>query len=141
MTSLLTSPWIVGFTISVLLGALIVPGIKALLGLGVPLPTKEQIGKGIPGWITGMVERFFFMIVVADSQTGLGDASVAMMVWLTLKLGANWGRQDMTFMSDDDTRRKFVNGGFVALLSGLVSMLFAIAGGFAVRCGVRLCFP
>jgi hypothetical protein len=53
----------------------------------------------------------------------------AMMGWLALKLATNWNRKDM---ESDPKARPFA---FTALLSGLVSMLFAALGGLICRGG------
>jgi hypothetical protein len=70
-------------------------------------------------WLTGIVERAFFTVVLAFDVSG---ASTAMMAWLTVKMLPNWNRTT----ADPP-------GAFTALLAGLVSLFFALVGGLICR--------
>ena len=115
--------WIIGFAISLGVGLVIV-GLAHKWShsyLGVQRPK----GNAVAPWLLGLVERFFFTLVVAFDVTG---AAVGMMAWLAVKMGANWGRVigDPTDQVGQMLRARQAIG---ALLLGLLSMTFALIGG------------
>jgi len=80
----------------------------------------------VPPWITGIVERTFFVVAVGVELSGVGTAMIG---WLALKLATNWNHPDF---EHGPQARAFA---FAALLGGLVSMLFATIGGLIARAG------
>ncbi len=90
--------------------------------LGVSKPVSDI--KGVPSWLTGVIERLFFTVVVAYNLTG---AAIGMIGWLTLKMVTHWNRP-----TPESDRTRIVNA-FAALLAGIISMLFAIVGGLMIR--------
>lgn len=86
-------------------------------------PAGGGTGKPVPGWLTGIIERLFFMIVVA---VNVAAAPSAMIGWLALKLATNWNHPDWKDTPDARTHA------FCALLAGLISMMFAMAGGLLI---------
>lgn len=110
--------------------ALIGGGIGTPLALNVirkqqGITEAPELPKGaprpVPGWLTGLIERLLFTWLVALSVSG---TAVAMIAWLSIKLAAGWNRPEGE-MSVAIWRGKASS----ALLAGVVSMLFALAGG------------
>ena len=120
--------WIVGLSISLALGALCTWAFLKLLRKYVGLPQKAKEGASVPAWLTGVVERLFFAVLVGLNVAG---APAAMVAWLALKLATNWNHPDW---KDKPEARSYA---FSALLAGLVSMLFALLGGLV--CAGKLC--
>jgi hypothetical protein len=91
-------------------------------------------GKGVPPWLTGVIERLVFApaFVLAPS-----DAATGAIAWLTLKLAANW-QQQLATGEDRSYRRDHRRRGVRALLLGLLSL--AIAAAFGLYFG-WLCTP
>jgi hypothetical protein len=112
-----------GFTISCLLGHFAVENFHRWLThrLGVP---RDLDAKRTPPWLTGSLERGFFTIAVAVNATGVLPAMIA---WLALKLVANWQNRDDIKDPLDKTNYKFS-----AIVTGLLSMLFAYVGGLVI---------
>jgi hypothetical protein len=73
--------------------------------------------------IFGTVERLFFTLAVAFS---VGGATVAMMAWLAVKMGANWGR----VKEDDESIRLW---SLCSALGGLFAMLLSLIGGIIIK--------
>ena len=125
--SVIASPWAAGLLVSLGAGwiatSLFLHFLRRIYGV-----TKDSSEKTVPGWITGFIERLFFTIVVAVNLPG---TAVAMVGWITAKMATNWNRPDNK--SEDG---QFLR--FSALLSGLVSMGFATAGGLLVRYGLTI---
>ncbi len=91
-----------------------------------PLP-----GKGVPPWFTGLVERaIFFLFVAAYDVPGI---TVSMMVWLGIKMAANWNRPGLTSSDDSDAEARRARGAIAAAVLGLMSMGFALVGGLICR--------
>ena len=82
-------------------------------------------GGKVPAWLTGAVERFFFAMLVAFNLDGIAPT---MMGWLGLKLASNWNHPDY---------KHDISGAFGALITGALSMLFALAGGLIIRRGME----
>jgi hypothetical protein len=79
-------------------------------------PERERV----PAWLTGLVERFFFTLVVAFE---VGGAATAMIAWIAAKMLANWNRAGQPATDEQ------IFGAFSALLAGALSMTFALFGG------------
>ena len=88
---------------------------------------KSNDEKTVPPWLTGLIERLFFTIVVAVNLPG---AAIAMITWVTVKMATHWNKVS----SSDIPNGRFLV--FSGLLAGLVSMLFAMLGGLIIRHGV-----
>lgn len=126
MDTLSHPEWIVGLFVSLVLGAAAVEiGLRLLrymirVGDKRSLPHASNV-TGVPGWLTGIVERLFFTILIGFGVQGV---PAAMMVWIGLKLTTNWNHPRWK-----DTPEEWTVFAFTALLAGLMSMLFAALGG------------
>ena len=118
---LTVAQWSIGLAFAVLVGGIVVPtflhAVRGLMGVGDK--PKPKI-KRVPPWLTGIVERFVFAVLVGLDVPG---SATAMMGWLAIKLASNWNRKDMENVV---AARPF---SFSALLAGLISMMFAALGG------------
>lgn len=76
----------------------------------------------VPPWLTGVIERGFFTVLVAYDVSG---AATAMMAWMGLKLATNWNR-----VGNTQSPELWSAWAFSALIGGIVSLLFAVLGGF-----------
>ena len=74
----------------------------------------------VPPGLQGVLERFFFTIIIAFNVSG---AAVAMMGWLAVKMVTNLNRGDLP--SRPIVRARALTG----LIGGLVSLTFALIGG------------
>ncbi len=119
--------WAIGMTLSVIVGALTTWAFLTALRRYLRLE-KDSEGNGdsrpVPPWLTGVLERAFFSVIVALNTSG---AAIAMIGWLTLKMVTNWNRPG----GSRDVQQ--IRGAFSALLAGLVPMLFAAVGGVICR--------
>ncbi|WP_148662481.1 hypothetical protein [Paraburkholderia phytofirmans] len=97
-----------------------------LLGLGPKPATKVP---RIPPWLTGLVERIFFVILVATKVDGVPGAMIG---WLAIKLAVNWQKLDPEKEESAQTR------GLLALLTGAVSLTVAYIGGRILSGDIRL---
>jgi hypothetical protein len=88
-------------------------------------PPKE---KRTSPWLTGLLERIFFTLAVAMNAPGVLPA---MITWLGLKLAANWNRTRTITKNEEVTIKNYA---FAALVTGLLSMLFAYVGGLIISC-------
>jgi len=111
-TSLVVGSWVTGFFLRRVRRRL--DRLRGLRGDSDPAPWHGV--QDIPPWLTGVIERLFFTVVVAFNVPG---AVVAMIAWLGVKMATDWNRPPATPPA----------GAMSALLGGLVSMLFAVAGG------------
>jgi len=123
--------WAIGLAFSLVVGHIItwlfVKCLRRWLRAPEPQPRLSPGSRGIPAWLTGVVERSFFTVLVGLQVAGV---PTAMMAWLAVKLATNWNHPDWQKTRDLRTYA------FSALLGGLVSMLFAFIGGFV--CAGRL---
>ncbi len=126
-------PWLIGLLTSLGVGHLVVDGFLRSLrrrsGLGDKPVAHDIAVPRVAPWLTGLVERLFFTILVASGASGVPTAMVG---WLGLKLATNWNHPGWKELS---TSRAFA---FSGLLAGLLSMLFAYLGGLI--CGLHLDF-
>ena len=118
------SVWGLGFTISCAIGHVAVAKFHRWLThrLGVP---RDLGARRTPLWLTGFLERVFFTLAVAVNTTGVLPAIIA---WLALKLAANWQNRD-DIDGDAETKKNYK---FSAIVTGLLSMLFAYIGGLVI---------
>jgi hypothetical protein len=116
--------WTIGLFFSLVVGSVVtwlfLKVLRCWLGASEPKPRLSAGSKGVPPWLTGMVERCFFTLLVALDVSGVPTAMVG---WLAVKLATNWNHPDWKDKLDTRTYA------FSALLGGLVSMLFALVGG------------
>jgi len=83
-------------------------------------------------WMTGVIERLFFTIIVSFN---VGGAAVAMTSWLLVKMATDWHR----IQSKEDIDRSLA---FCSLTAGMVSLTFALVGGLLIKFGVaKICGP
>lgn len=115
--------WIIGLTFSVFVGWFVTWLFLELLRKAMGLGKKPKPG-GVPSWLTGIIERLFFTVLVAFNVAGI---AAAMIGWIALKLATNWNQD---YWKKTSSARLF---GFSALLAGLVSMLFAFLGGLICK--------
>lgn len=117
--------WAIGMGFSVIVGGIVTWAFLKLLRKYQRLE-KDPDGpsRAVPSWLTGVVERTFFTVIVALEFPG---TAVAMVAWLTLKMVTNWNRAG----GSQDIKQ--VRLSFSALLGGLISMLFAVVGGVICR--------
>jgi len=96
----------------------------------------EDDDKPVPPWLTGLIERFVFFLMVAFNMPA---TPVTMMAWLGIKLAANWNRSVSTppKKAEQDAiaeaERKRAQGAIAAAVLGLLSMGFALIGGLLFR--------
>jgi hypothetical protein len=83
----------------------------------------------VPPWLTGLVERFVFFLLVAFDMPA---TPVTMMAWLGIKMAANWNRSDST-PPDEEAETMRAQGATAAAVLGLLSMGFALIGGLLFR--------
>ncbi len=123
------SSWIAGLLVSVVIGGPVTWLFLKLLRQHMRLEKEDEDPDtlAVPPWLLGMLERLFFTIVIAFQVPG---AAVAMMVWLTVKMAANWNRPQIPNDKIVSTRRS--RRAMSALLAGLVAMGFALIGGLIV---------
>lgn len=91
---------------------------------------KPKIIIGVPAWLIGILERFFFTILIGAKVSG---AAVAMMTWLLVKMASNWNK----IISEEPDARVY---GISALAGGMMSMVFALIGGLIYRDSTWWCF-
>lgn len=99
---------------------LVLEWLRRDIGAEATLPGEE-----VPAWIVGTVERSFFTLAVA---AGLPGVSAAMILWIATRMAAGWGSAAQETPNIEVLR-------LTALLGGVVSMTFALVGGWVVRVG------
>jgi hypothetical protein len=122
---------IVAYGISIGIADPIVPWFQKVAGAKLPENNERDKDKGVPPELTGRVERLIFtsLIIVRPDAVLLATGG-----WLGLKMAANWNR-DVWGSNGGDAHKRMVwnRHAFLALLTGLVSMSFAGAGGLLGR--------
>lgn len=68
--------WIVGLTVSLVGGGLVVLLFLVVLRRSIGLATRPAGSGGVPGWLTGGLERLFFTILVGIDATGTSTAGM-----------------------------------------------------------------
>lgn len=99
--------------------------------LGAPKPEAPR--RRMPAWLTGMIERIFFTILVTFDVSGY---PIAMIVWLVAKMAATWtGRGTPRDDSEEEVKRAhdYRISSSITLMNGLVSMIFALIGGLIMQ--------
>lgn len=81
-----------------------------------------------PAWVIGIIERSFFMLIVAFSISG---AATAMIGWLALKLASNWNRPGWK-SNDKENQSNLIANAFTTIMAGMVSMTFSLIGGLLI---------
>ena len=138
----LVARWALGLLVSLAGGHVAAWGVLKLWRSGIEDKFPEI--PGVPNYVIGLGERFFFTVVIANAGA---SAAVAMMVWLTVKMAANWnrpwsggGQQGGQPPPQEEARRtaaseaerevsKQIRRAMASLFAGLVSMTFALIGG------------
>ena len=127
-TLILLIRWAIGLGVSLGLGTFGTEYFRERLldYMDLPKLDEDEDTRPVPGRLTGITERLFFTVIIAFQVSG---AAVAMMAWLGAKMAANWNRQVAETQGDpvENVRRR--RGAIAALVTGLVSMLFAAVGG------------
>jgi hypothetical protein len=116
--------WAVGLFFAVIVGGLVIELFFFILErcwLG-PTPKAKN---HIPAFITGMVERLFFTVLVGGSSNPVAVPAL-MFTWIAAKLAANW--KHPKFPPHPKARAFTMR----ALLAGLLSMMFALIGGWFI---------
>ena len=67
---------------------------------------KDSVG--VPGWLTGGIERLVLTILVGfdAGRSTTASMTTAMLAWLGLKLASNWNRPEQTESSTACTRSR-----------------------------------
>lgn len=123
------NPWLPGLTLSLIVGGLVTWAFLSGLRHSLKLGKKPRSQSGVPPWVTGTIERLFFSVLVGFNVSG---APTAMIGWLALKLATVWNQPEL---KKHPNRKAFA---LLALLAGLVSMLFAFLGGMISAGHIRV---
>jgi hypothetical protein len=119
--------FLLGLGIALIGGGIAAWIFSAVISSCLKLPPKSlSTFARIPPWLTGLVERSFFVILVATQVEGIPEAMIG---WLAIKLAVNWQKLDPKKNPDAQTR------GLLALLCGAISLIFAYVGG-AIIAGI-----
>ena len=118
------------------LGGLFVEILRRILYAYLTIEKPNPDSLRVPPWLTGVVERLVFTFFVGY---GMNGTATAMMAWIGFKMLTNWNRPDADtrrrqikfppIKERQDNARQVRAGAFIALLLGLMSMLFALLGG------------
>lgn len=122
--------WLIGVAISLVGGGAAASTFLAVARLGLDVSSEPKT-KRVPPWLTGIIERLAFTILVA---MGVQDVVTAMLAWIALKLATNWNHASV---SGPHSRTQ----GLLALLAGLISMVFAFVGGLVITGQIRVPLP
>jgi hypothetical protein len=116
-----------GLIFAVAVGAAVIPVLKRIVERAAGLDEGDR-GRRVPSWVTGLVERLLFTVVIAYNISG---AFPGMMAWVALKMGANWNSAEAQ-MENEGTKppaREILNRRFTALIASAVAMGISIIGG------------
>ncbi|HXE67479.1 MAG TPA: hypothetical protein VN630_10570 [Rhodanobacteraceae bacterium] len=118
----MTYPILVGYLVTLVGGGVASWAFISIVSRVISLPKKKPNDGSprVPPWLTGVIERSFFFLILMLGVSGVVEA---MMGWLALKLAANWQRYDINQMPSAHTRA------VLALAAGLVSLAFVFIGG------------
>jgi len=126
----LEARWVTGLFFSLFVGYLFIePILDLLLFTSKTDKRPNNSGARVHPALTGFIERFFFTIVVGLVGLKFHGILSGMMAWLGLKLAANWNRPEPANNSNSEDKSMKNTRSLVALLAGLISMLFALIGG------------
>jgi len=93
-------------------------------------PPKDTDGVYVPDWLTGLIERTFFTVLIGASGSVTTIWIVpSMFGWIAAKIAANWGRKDTGGDKPYTNDRAWT---IRALLANLISMFFALVGGWII---------
>jgi hypothetical protein len=113
--------FLLGLGVALVGGGVAAWAFSSATALLLKLPSKSvSLVQRMPPWLTGLVERGFFVLLVATQVEGVPEAMIG---WLALKLATNWQKLDPEKNPDAQTR------GLLALLTGVISLAFAYIGG------------
>ena len=113
--------WLIGFALSLVGGGVAAWAFLACARGSSEAGPKPELGsRRVRPLVTGIVERTFFTSLVAFNVSGYPTAMIG---WLALKLATNWNHPAW---KDKPAARTHA---LLALLAGLISMLFALLGG------------
>jgi hypothetical protein len=134
--------FLIGLSVSMILGSGVVWGFHWMLtkrlnaAWGMKVPGWSQILEGerklaVSPIITGLVERLVFTIAFAFYAE---QTLTAMGAWLALKMATHWNKsRDKSEETNALTVDHYSAYGMLSLLSGLLSLAFAVAGGLIIR--------
>jgi hypothetical protein len=100
-------------------------------------PTPPGVPReGVPPEITGTFERVlaFTLALYADKAEVVGTVLAA---WLGAKLAANWQRQSLSVKINSVENKRVRVYTLTALMGGVLSLAFGVAGGLVARFGLR----
>jgi len=122
--------WLVGFAISLLGGSVAAWAFLAFARRSTDAGAKPELSpRRVRPWVVGIIERVFFTVLVAFNVSGYPTAMIG---WLGLKLATNWNHP--SWQSKPESRTHAL----LALLAGLISMLFAFLGGVICNGTIRV---
>lgn len=119
---------IIGFLVSLVGGSITVWLFLKILRWWMHISKQKyehEETRGVPAWLTGVIERLFFTLLIYFKLPGV---PAAMLIWLTLKMVTNW---NSPLRKEVDI--KHIRLAFTSLLAGLISMGFAVYGGLIAR--------
>ena len=116
--------WIIGFSVSVVVGLVVVWVIHDLTHKHLDVPESQG---GIPPWLLGVCERAFFTLIVAFTVSG---AAISMIAWVGIKMATGWNRLGEATGGNGDLRTRQSLG---ALFVDLWSIGFALVGGLICK--------
>jgi hypothetical protein len=90
----MSEEWAIGLLLSLVGGGVTSWAFLKTLRWWLAVPPKPRLtegSKGIPPWLTGVVERLFFTVLIGLEVSG---APTSMVGWLALKLATNWNHPD-----------------------------------------------
>jgi len=114
--------WVFGFLLATVVGGVATHLFLSTLRKNIA-PTQATLDRPrVPGWITGIVERSFFFLLIAFNISGVPTAMVG---WIAIKLATNWNRPLSIKEKEPSAKALAIS----AALAGIVSMTFALLGG------------
>jgi hypothetical protein len=119
--------WVIGLFVSLGVGWLVTYQFVRWVRAHYRIEEHTGAAAFVPPWLTGLVERLFFTVLIAFNISG---TAVAMIGWIAAKMAANWNRPG--------TPVAFAGAALSALLGGMMSMLFALLGGLICSGQIRL---
>jgi len=114
----------VGLAVSLIGGFIAVEGFEWAMVRWYEFKKQDEKPR-VPARLTGVVERLFFTLFLTIDIPG---TAVAMILWLTVKMATNYNWPGIGNGPEDRSYS------FKGLLSGFISMLFALIGGLIYQC-------
>jgi len=87
----------------------------------------------VPGWLTGLIERIFFGVLVAFN---IPATAAGMLTWILIKMATDWHRILPTTHETQNNQNLSYGPrslAYSSLLAGIVSLFFALIGGLICR--------